>query len=288
MHKTCDSGVPMLIEFVFTVSSLVSVLICLLTGCFDTFAWLWAMPVSFIGCFAVLAGLIFLFVYICGQAVDTEKPQETDSKFYRLIINLIAEAAIPILSVSLTAEGLEKTPKDGRFLLVCNHICDFDPIMLLHCFPKSQLTFVSKQENRNMFLVGQYMHKIMCPLINRENDREALKAILQCIQILKEDKASVAIFPEGYIHPDRKLHRFRNGVFKIAQKAGVPIVVCTLRNTQLIPKNYKKLKKSHVQLHLLEVITPEQYQGMTTVDLGNRIYEMMAKDLGPENVSAEV
>lgn len=277
----------MLIEFVFTVSFAMSVLICQLTGSFDTFAWLWAMPVSFIGCFLLLAGLIFLFVYLCGKAVNTEKPQETDSKFYRFIIDAVVEVAIPILSVSLHTEGLEKTPKNGRFLLVCNHVCDFDPIMLLRCFPKSQLTFVSKQENRNMFLVGQYMHKIMCPLVNRENDREALKAILKCIEIIKEDKASVAVFPEGYIHPDRKLHHFRNGVFKIAQKAGVPIVVCTLRNTQQIPHNYKKLKRTHVQLHLLDVITPQQYHGMTTVELGAMIYDMMAADLGPDNVSPE-
>ena len=277
----------MLLEFVFTVCSVVSVLICLLTGCFDTFAWLWAIPVSFLGCFLVQAGLIYLVIFICGKAVDTEKPQENDSKFYRFIINRVAEIAIPVLSISLTTKGLEKTPKDGRFLLVCNHVCDFDPVVLLRCFPKSQLTFVSKQENKNMFLVGNYMHKIMCPMVNRENDREALKAILKCIEILKEDKASVAVFPEGYIHKDKKLHHFRNGVFKIAQRTGVPIVVCTLHNTRFIPQNFKKLKRTKVQMHRLDVITPQQYQGMTTMDLGAMIYDMMAADLGSENVSEE-
>ena len=124
-------------------------------------------------------------------------------------------------------------------------------------------------------------------LMNRENDREALKTILHAIDMLKEDQASIGVFPEGYIRPDRKLHRFRSGVFKIAQRTKVPVVVCTLQNSQYIRFNYKKLKTTHIQLHLLDVITPEQYEGMSTVELGNMIYEMMAKDLGPENISAE-
>ena len=139
-----------------------------------------------------------------------------------------------------------------------------------------------------MFVVGKYMHKIQCQLMNRENDREALKTILKCVEIIKEDKASVAVFPEGYIKPDHKLHHFRNGVFKIAQKTKVPIVVCTLRNTQYVFHNGLRLKPTDVHLHLLDVISPEQYQGMSTVEIGNMVYEMMARDLGPENVSTEV
>ena len=167
------------------------------------------------------------------------------------------------------------------------HLNEMDPVVLLHYFRKSQLTFISKQENQNMFMVGKLMHKIQCQLLNRENDREALKTILKCVQIIQQGKASLAVFPEGYIKPDRKLHHFRSGVFKIAQKTKVPVVVCTLRNTQHVFHNGLRLKPTDVHLHLLDVITPEQYQGMSTVELGNMVYEMMARDLGPENVSQE-
>ena len=136
-------------------------------------------------------------------------------------------------------------------------------------------------------MVGKVMHKIQCQLMDRENDREALKTILKCIEIIKEDKASVAVFPEGYIKPDHKLHHFRSGVFKIAQRTKVPIVVCTLQNTQHVFHNGFRLKPTRVTLHLVDVVNPQQYEGMTTVDLGNMIFDMMAKDLGPENVSQE-
>ena len=277
----------MLLSCLFAVPAICSVLICLGCGCFQGLDWLWVLPVSYIGSLILLAALIFLLVYILAQMVDTSKPQEKDSKLYRFVINCVVEAAIPILSVRMHVQGLEKTPKEGRFLLVCNHLELMDPVILLHYFRNSQLAFISKKENADMFLVGKLMHKIQCQLMNRENDREAQKTILKCVEIIREDKASIAVFPEGYIKPDRKLHRFRSGVFKIAQRTKVPIVVCTLRNTQHIFKNGMRLKPTDVYLHLLDVIQPEDYAGMTTVELGNRVYEMMARDLGPENVSTE-
>ena len=70
-------------------------------------------------------------------------------------------------------------------------------------------------------------------------------------------------------------------------KTKVPIVVCTLRNTQHAFHNGFRLKKTDVDLHLVDVISPEDYEALSTVELGNRVYEMMAQDLGPENVSAE-
>lgn len=258
----------------------------LLAGSFSDLSRLWVLPVSYIGILLLQIIGFSLFLWLWSFTIDTEKPQEKDSKFCRFLTNRVVELVVPLI-MKIHATGTENIPKDGRFLLVSNHLFDLDPAVFLWCFPKSQLTFVSKRENQKMFLIGKYMHKLLCPLINRENDREALKSILRCIQILKDDLASVVIFPEGYIHKDRKLHHFRSGVFKIAQRANVPIVVCTLQNTQYLKANIRRLKRTHVYMDLLDVIQPEQYQGMTTVELGNQIYEMMAQHLGPENVSTE-
>ncbi len=248
----------------------------------DWLTWLWLLPAGFAGSFLGLAILVFVVVMISCAVVRLDRPQEKDSPYYRWLIRLLAEAAHTIVGMRVHATGLEKTPKDGRFLLVCNHLHDFDPVVLLHHFRNSQLAFISKRENSTMFVVGKVMHKIQCQLINRENDREALKTILSCIRILKEDKASIAVFPEGYTSRDHKFHTFRSGVFKIAQKANVPVVVCTVTNTHKVLGNLKRLKTTDIDLHLLDVITPEQYAGMTTVELGHLVHEMMAKDLGKD------
>ena len=65
----------------------------------------------------------------------------------------------------------------------------------------------------------------------------------------------------------------------------VPIVVCSLRGTHEVLPRFMRLKSSEAEVRLLKVVYPEEYEGMTTVELSNRIYEMMASDLGPELVS---
>ena len=75
-------------------------------------------------------------------------------------------------------------------------------------------------------------------------------------------------------------------MFKIAQKANVPIVVCTIRNTRQIFRNVTHLKPTDVELHLVDVIPAENLKGKTTVDIGNQVYEMMIGDLG-ESFRAE-
>ena len=277
----------MLVKVFAVLSILTAAAVCVLTEAFQSLMWLWLLPVAALGCFLVLAALLFALLLVICAVVDPDKQEEEDSKFYRTVVYIVIDTVLTFARIRVETEGLEKTPKDGRFLLVCNHLHDTDPAFIFHCFRKSQLAFVGKREVKEMFLVGKIMPKLLCQFINRENDREALKTILKCISLLKEDKVSVAIFPEGYIRPDRKLHPFRPGVFKIAQKANVPVVVCTLRNTQYVIKNLLELKPSTVHLHLLDVIPAEALQGRTTVDIAEQVHQMMAEDLGPENITQD-
>jgi len=243
---------------------------------------LWLLPVMFVSLWLGSVLLAFVFLCIICAFVDLQKPQETDSKFYRFFMYLYIEALMRLVGLEMETAGLEKTPTDGRFLLVCNHQNESDPGILMHYFKKSQLAFISKKENATMFAVGKFMHKTLCQMIDRENDREALKTILKCIQMIKNDMVSVAVFPEGGIKVYGKLSPFRPGVFKIAQKANVPIVVCTLKGTDKLFDNMRRLKRTPVRLHLVDVIPAEQLKGHTTVDIAERVFHMMLDDLGPE------
>ncbi len=274
----------MIFGAILTLGALSALGLSLGTGAFDSLAWLWTLPLGFLGGALVGYLLAFLFLWAICAVVRMDVPQEEDSKFYRVVIGAYADLILTSLRMKLQITGMEKLPGDGRFLLVCNHLFDLDPVVLLSVFKDRQLAFISKKENDQRFLVGKALHKLLGQPINRENDREALKTILRCVQILKEDKASVAVFPEGYTSRDGLLHPFRGGVFKIAQKAKVPIVVCTLQNTRQVLGNFLHGKATPIPLHVLAVVQPEQYQGITAVELANQIHGMMAEDLGPEKV----
>ena len=278
----------MVIGIVAAISAILSAAICAGAGGFASLAWLWMLPMGWLGSFLGIILLVFLFVLVLCAFVDLDKVQEKDSALYRNVTYMIADAAHTVLQVRVHSQGLEKVPQDRRVLLVCNHLNNSDPVILYHQLKKKQkLAFIAKREAGSMFVVGKLMHKMLCQRINRENDREALKTILSCIQLIKEDKASIAVFPEGGIRGGDVLHPFRSGVFKIALRTQVPVVVCTLWGTQDVFHNGLRLKPTDVQFHVLGVIEPETYKGMTAVDLGNLVHGMMAEDLGPERVLKE-
>ena len=242
----------------------------------------WWLPLYFVGFFLAFFLLAVLFCVVACAFISMDKPVQKESKFYRAILYPYVELLMNLFLVKLRTEGLEKTPADGRFLLVCNHQQFADPGILLHCFPKSQLTFISKQENRKLPIINKFMQAIRCQFIHRDNDRQALRCIIECIRMIKAGEASVGVFPEGYTTKDGKVHPFRPGVFKIALKTGVPIVVCTIDGTMPLFHNVARLKRSPVELHLVDVIQPEQYAGMNTAEISHMVYEMMIADLGEE------
>ena len=274
----------MLIGFFCAISIAVAVLGCGMAGAFGSLTWLWLLPLELAGAFVLQVALWFGLLLVMAKLVDTDREQERDSAFYRKVIDLTIGALLTVLRIDIQTQGLEQTPPNGRFLLVCNHLHDTDPVVLLRAFRHSQLAFISKRENDQKFIIGPFLRRILCQPINRENGREALKTILKCIQMIKEDTVSIGVFPEGYVSLDRLLHPFRGGVFKIAQKANVPIVVCTLRNTYNIYKNMKTLTPTQVQLRLVGVIPAEELQGRTAVDIAHQVHAMMAQDLGPDLV----
>ena len=275
----------MLLRGFGVISIAVGAILCLLTGAFDSYHWMWQLPLFSLGMLVLLLVGAFLYLLLLCHLVDPDKEQEYDDRHYRKVLELYVESALPVLRVNVRTKGMNKVPTDRRFLLVCNHCNNIDPVLLLDKFAGHQVAFISKKENKDMFLVGKVMHKLLCQLIDRENDREALKTILKCVEILKEDKASIGVFPEGYILPHRKLHAFRPGVFKIAQKAKVPIVVCTLKDTANAIVNLLHYRPSDIELSVLQVIEPEEYAGKKTVQIADEIYRMMAQDLGPDRVA---
>ena len=256
-------------------------------GAFESYTWLWTLPLLAVGCFVVMMLCLYGYLDLMSRRVDKSVEQDGDDPRYRKLVETMVDSLLPLVSLNVKAKGVEKVPTEGRFMLVCNHTCDLDPAPILYALPGRQLAFIAKKEVRDFYLIGSFLHKIQGQFINRENDREALKTIIKCIQIIKEDKGSVAVFPEGRIHDDRKFHHFRPGVFKIAYKTKVPVVVCTLKNNRDMLKNLLHCKGTDVQFSVLEIIQPEEFLDVPTTELAERVYQIMAADLGPENVAEE-
>lgn len=243
-------------------------------------AVLWGV-LLFIGLFLALFVLLCLVLFISTWFVDTSKEQKKHSGYFAFMADQVIFIALRLAFVHVHAKGLEMVPRDRVFLLVSNHIADLDPVIFLRCMPWAKLGFISKRENEGIFAINKIMHAIQCQSVNRENDREALKTIVKTAQILKEGKHSMGVFPEGYESKTGELLPFRNGVFKIAQRAQTPIVVAVLRNTKQITKRMFR-RRCDVEMEILGVIPAQELTGALTRDIGDRIHQMMETALGQE------
>lgn len=257
--------------------------VALLSGCaltyaasgFASLAALWQVPVFFLGSFLALVLLFLLVVLVSCLFVDPKKLLEKPSGYFRFLLNEFCRMALALGGVHVNVTGLEKVPREGRFLLVCNHRFAFDPIVFYSVMPWAELAFLSKKENFSIFIVAQIMRKILCLPVDRDNDRESLKSILKAIQFIKDDKASIAVFPEGRTNrTDAPLLPYRCGVFKIAQKANVPVVVCSLVNSRAILRNMFR-KRTEVWLDVLDVVPADEIAGKTTIEVGDHIHTIM-------------
>ena len=161
---------------------------------------------------------------------------------------------------------------------MCNHRSKFDPILTWYAFGKEQLSFISKPENFRVPVYGRIIHRCLFMAIDRENPRNAMKTVNRAADLLKNDEVNVAVYPEGRRNYEEGLLPFHGAMFKIAQKANVPIVVMTAKGTYEIQKNFP-LRRSHVELDVLEVIPAEEIKGMKTAAIGERVAAVMNKNL---------
>lgn len=247
----------------------------------ESYSW-WLVPVllvAFFICFLLLHAIVFVLSFLIG---GQKNPPGKCAKYYRFLAKITIPLVLKLARVEINVRGMDidELPKDRRMLFVCNHKHEFDPIIMLKVFEDFELGFIGKKEIfEKMFLVGDVMHKLYSLPIDRENNREAAKTIINAIKILKEDKASMGLFPEGYTNRTEEfLLPFRNGAFKIAYKAQVPIVVCTVNGTRAIPKRMFR-KKSEVDFCIADVIYPNEFMDLTTAELGDKIHAIMEQSL---------
>ena len=218
---------------------------------------------------AGFVGALVLFVLLLGLialTVDKRKPQPKPVPFFHATVTYVMGLLATLARVRIHLTGAERLP-EGRWLLVGNHRSAFDPIVTGWALRKYGLIFISKPENLCIPIVGEFVHKAGFLAIDRENDRAALRTILSAAELLKTDSASVAVYPEGTRNREAGLLPFRNGVFKVAQKAKVPVAVAAIRGTEQIARRFP-LRATDVYLDICGVLDAQTVLASKTHEIG--------------------
>jgi 1-acyl-sn-glycerol-3-phosphate acyltransferase len=203
---------------------------------------------------------------LCHYAKHTNKYEEM-TKWQH--IQYILKLAVTSGNIDFECHGLENIPKENGFLLYGNHQGLFDIVAIGATCP-NPLAAVLKKELKGVPFVEQIRLCTNSFLMDREDLRQSMTVINNVIKEVKAGR-NYLIFPEGTrSRKGNEMLAFHNGSFKCALKAKCPVIPVAFVNSFKV-LDEKGCKPVNVQIHYLKPISPEEYEGMGTIELASMV-----------------
>ncbi len=165
----------------------------------------------------------------------------------------------------IEGDGMEKLPEEGGYVLYPNHQGMFDALALIYLLERP-VSLVLKKELANIPFLKQVFACLDAYPLDRSDPRQGMQVILKMTEDIKQGRSFI-IFAEGTRSRNgNALLPFKGGSFKCAVKAKSPIVPVALVDS------YKafdtgSIAQQTVQVHFLDPIGYEEYQGMKTTEI---------------------
>jgi len=226
--------------------------------------------------------LWWIFLLATLPFISMKKDYSIPSKKFNKLYVFACKAICSSSRVKIHVTGLEKVPFGTRFVLISNHRSSFDNVVQAVVLKKEHVCYISRPKNFKIFFAGKYAYRNSFLPLEKDNLRQNADTILKAINYLKEDMCSIGVYPEGTRSKTCELLEFKPGSLKIATKAKAPLIISSLRGTEQVRKN-APWKRTHVYVDFLEVINPEQYETMTTVDLADHAYKIINSKIHETN-----
>lgn len=259
-----------IVLFILTIINLIPFIFVSLS---PWFFFLWVI-VSFIFSLLVEALIIYLYLSLCSI-------KDPKKKFRHFLLRNALQLTLMFEHIKVTTKGKENIPSDNHFVVYANHKSMIDPVIILY------------EMNKTMTVVGKstlFKHKFLDRLrqvygvvsMDRDNDRSAIKSLNLAIDYVK-NSYPVLIFPEGGIktRETEEMVSLRAGAYKIATKSnGMVLPVSIIGSSKINDKKWYKRLKVTVIFH--KPITPSEYEGMNTTELGTKVEEIINKAIRDE------
>lgn len=174
--------------------------------------------------------------------------------------------------------GIENLPKDGSMLFVSNHQSNFDILLLLSYLPVPK-GFIAKVELEHFPFVSQWMKRIHCLFMDRNDIKQSAQIIIDGIKQLKSG-INMVIFPEGTRSKTGELGDFKAGSFKLALKSKRPLIPITIDGTRnVMEANNYRIKGETINLYIHEPIDTTLLSKEEINELPDRVKVIIDKSL---------
>lgn len=238
---------------------------------------LWQSLAVALAVYVGIHALIIAFYAIVGLFIDPSKPITKQNNLCRVGAWAVGQIACFYAGARVSLHGKEKLPESGRFVMVSNHRSGIDPLAAMGSMGKYNVSFITKPSNLKLPVLGRAAYGAGFLPIDRENDRNALRTILQAANYIKQDICSMAIYPEGTRNRGKGLLPFHAGSFKLPQRAGVPLVIMATTGTSRGARHW--LLGRNVELTVLETLNADRVSAMTANQLRDYAVEVIGSFL---------
>ncbi|MFL6216788.1 MAG: lysophospholipid acyltransferase family protein [Blastocatellia bacterium] len=184
----------------------------------------------------------------------------------------------------IRVHGTDKLRRNETYVYMANHSSLIDTPALFAYLPY-QFKIMAKKELFYIPFMGWHLWTSGNFPVDRSDGRKTAKSLRKVIEGIKGGK-SLAVFPEGTRTPDGYLQEFKPGAFKIALRAGVPIVPVTIRGTfELLPKTTLAPRPGRVDVIIGEPIATEGYSEKQLPELIARVRAAIQANLNAPRVA---
>lgn len=173
----------------------------------------------------------------------------------------------------------------GPYLLISNHVTDWDPI-LVGCSFSDMIYFVASEHLMRGGLGGKLVNWLMAP-IARQKGGSAASTVLGMMRHLKKGY-NVCVFPEGNRCWDGVTDRFLPSIGKVARTSGATLVTYKLEGGYFANPRWagSASRRGKMRGYVVHTYAPEALKAMTPAqiyahiedDLREDAYERQRKD----------
>lgn len=217
----------------------------------------------------VIVSLPFILFYLCKAGyIERHTDRFTEEDRYK-----VAQKAVSIMQrngfIHTDVYGTENLPKEGGYVMYSNHQGKYDTLGIMYSHPRP-CTVVIDAYRSKLPITDTFIDLVEGCRLDKRDMKTQLKAILEIAENVKKGRRYI-IFPEGgYDNNRNDLQEFMAGSFKCAVKAKAPIVPVAIIDSYK-PFGINSLRKVKTQVHFLEPIYYEEYEGMRTVEIAKLV-----------------
>ena len=266
----------MIIISFLIVDFIITLLLCIfspINALFTQWYFFLICLLCYVSVMIILILLFALFLYLYLMKVDLKKNAKCN-KFDLALMKRACEFMLQISNIKLHVRGIEKIDPDKKFLIIQNHLSNYDVLCTTWALRYFNITYIFKSSLLKVPFLGKFLHKVKQLAIDRNNNRQGLEVVVKAINMIKNDERCICVYPEGTRSKNHELQDFHAGTFKIALKAKCPIVVSSIFNTEA-KKYHTIFRPTHVYIDFVDVLDYEDYKDMTSEDIAIKCHDLI-------------